>query len=172
MQVNRSSSLRVKLCVERFRSSSNRICRGRVWTPGSKNNHLPSTGSLGAGRQPMITTLSSTEGGRASERSEGESKVFISCCVVCCVGGCEHLSVVLPLGSFVRLGWEGGESPQSRPCDLLFHRGTAQKQAQAGRSKVEVQLWTVLARQRAGVRGQRGERWWARAITGQHSRGV
>lgn len=134
MQVNHSSSLRVKLCVERFRSSSNRIRRGRVWTPGSKNNHLPSTGSLGAGRQPMITTFSSTEGGRASERSEGESKVFISCCVVCCVGGCERFSVVLPLGSFVHLGWEGGEapgSPQSRLCDLLFHRGTAQTQEEA-----------------------------------------
>lgn len=26
-------------------SSSNRIWRGRVWTPGSKNNHLASTGS-------------------------------------------------------------------------------------------------------------------------------
>lgn len=42
---NRRLILYVKLPVHRFHSSSNRIWRGRVWTPGSKNNHLASTGS-------------------------------------------------------------------------------------------------------------------------------
>lgn len=42
---NRRLTLYVQLPAHRFHSSSNRIWRGRVWTPGSKNNHLASTGS-------------------------------------------------------------------------------------------------------------------------------
>lgn len=153
MQVNGSCSLDVTLLVKRFHSSSNRISRGRVWTPGSKNNHLPSTGSLGAGHQPIITSLSSTEGGRANERFEGESK-FLSPLVLC------RWSVFRwrfsPRVSFIGVWWVGRETSGDRRVGFVTFCSITGLQrnrymhththTQTGRSELEVQMATVLSR--------------------------